>query len=372
MILELDDITHRYDGEAAVEDVSFGAESGELVALLGPSGCGKTTLVQAIAGHVRPTAGRIRLRGRDATDDPPESRRIGLVFQESTLYPHMTASENVAYGVAAREDDPERRAAIVAEYLDLVGLGGQQDASPTALSGGQRRRVELARALAPEPDLLVLDEPLSALDRSLRTRLREAIARIHRETGVATLFVTHDQRDAMAVADRLVVMVDGRVAAIGAPRQLYESPPTPFVASFLGRSTTVSGRLVATDPPLVAVGGREIRVDAAPGDREPGDRVTCHARPRALELRPDGGGDPARSLPGEVTAVADAGRHYDVSVRVASGEELVVECTAAPPAVGASVGVAFPDTGVTLLGPAFEPSTPPTPAANPAARPGAE
>ena len=360
MIVELDGVTHRYDDEAAVEDVSFGVESGELVALLGPSGCGKTTLVQAVAGHIRPTAGRIRLRGQDVTDDPPESRRIGLVFQESTLYPHMTAFENVAYGVAAHEDDPERRTAIVTEYLDLVALGDQRDASPGGLSGGQRRRVELARALAPEPDLLVLDEPLSALDRALRTQLREVIARIHRETGVATLFVTHDQRDAMAVADRLVVMTGGRVAAIGTPRALYESPPTPFVASFLGRSTAVSGRLVATDPPRVAVGGRELRIDAAVGDRQPGDRVACHARPRALTL---GGGDPNRSLHGEVTAVADAGHHYDVSVCVAPDEELKVECTAAPPGVGESVAIEFPDTGVTLFDPAFDPST----AANPGA-----
>lgn len=357
MIVELDGVTHRYDGEAAVENVSFGVESGELVALLGPSGCGKTTLVQAIAGHVRPTAGRIRLRERDVTDDPPESRQIGLVFQEPTLYPHMTTFENVAYGVAAREDDPERRAAIVTEYLDLVALGDQRDAHPSALSGGQRRRVELARALAPEPDLLVLDEPLSALDRSLRTQLRDAIARIHRETGVATLFVTHDQRDAMAVADRLVVMTGGRVAAVGTPRQLYESPTTPFVASFLGRSTAVSGRLVATDPPRIAVGEREIGADAAAGEWEPGDAVTCHVRPRALTLQSGGDADPGRSLHGEVTAVTDAGRHYDVSVRVASGEELVVECTTAPPVVGESVAVELPDRGVTLFGPGFEPST---------------
>jgi ABC-type Fe3+/spermidine/putrescine transport system ATPase subunit len=359
VIVELDGVTHRYDGEAAVEDVSFGVESGELVALLGPSGCGKTTLVHAIAGHIHPTAGRIRLRGRDVTDDPPESRRIGLVFQESTLYPHMTASENVAYGVAAHEDDPERRAATVTEYLDLVALSDQRDASPGGLSGGQRRRVELARALAPEPDLLVLDEPLSALDRALRTQLREVIARIHRETGVATLFVTHDQRDAMAVADRLVVMTGGRVAATGTPRALYESPPTPFVASFLGRSTAVSGRLVATDPPRVAVGEREIRVDAVAGDRQPGDRVTCHVRPRALNL--GGDSDPDRSLYGEVTAVADVGHHYDVSIRVAPDDELRVECTAAPPGVGESVAIEFPDTGVTLFDPGFEPST----AANP-------
>jgi ABC-type Fe3+/spermidine/putrescine transport system ATPase subunit len=358
VILELDDVSHRYGGRPAVDTVSVGVEAGELVALLGPSGCGKTTLVQAIAGHVRPTGGRIRLRGRDVTDDPPESRRVGLVFQEPTLYPHMTVAENVAYGVAAREgvEDPD---AVVTAYLDLVALADRRGAYPRSLSGGQRRRAELARALAPEPDLLLLDEPLSALDRSLRTQLREAIARIHRETGVATLFVTHDQRDAMAVADRLVVMADGHVAAVGTPRELYASPPTPFVASFLGRSTAVSGTFLRTEPTRVAVAGSELRLDRSTSEFGPGESVTCHLRPRALEFREEG--DPARSLAGEVTAVVDAGRHYDVSVRIAPDEELLVECRSAPPTVGESVTVELPADGVTLFGPDFEVSPAATP-----------
>ena len=374
MILELDAVSHRYDGDLAVEDVSFGVESGELVGVLGPSGCGKTTLVRAIAGHLRPTAGRVLLRGVDVTDDPPESRRIGLVFQEPTLYPHMTVSGNVAYGVA-RDVGPENRDAVVTEYLDLMGLADRGDASPRSLSGGQRRRVELARALAPEPDLLVLDEPLSALDRSLRTRLREEIGRIHRETGVATLFVTHDQTDAMAVADRLVVMADGRVAAVGTPRDLYESPPTPFVASFLGRSTTVSGTLLDTSPPRVSVGGAELTLPGTEAERSVGERVTCHLRPRNLTVRSDGANRPSsagtagrrdadaaatptptRSLRGEVTAVRDAGRRYDVRVEVAPGEELLAEQATAPPPVGESVAVEVPAGAVTLFGSDFEAS----------------
>ena len=352
MILELDGVTHRYDedGDPAVADVRFGVASGELVGVLGPSGCGKTTLVQAIAGHLRPESGRVLLRGADVTDDSPESRRIGVVFQEPTVYPHMSVFENVAYGVAARDDDPADRAAIVGEYVKLMGLADRSDAAPGSLSGGQRRRVELARALAPGPDLLVLDEPLSALDRSLRTRLRDEIARIHRETGVATLFVTHDQADAMAVADRLVVMAGGRVAAVGTPRDLYESPPTPFVASFLGRSTTVRGTLVGTSPPRVAVAGSEVTLPAATTDRAAGDAVICHVRPRDLVVRA-GGADPSRSLPGTVTAVADAGRRYDVRVAVADGQELVVERTDDPPSVGASVAVELPAGAVTVFGP---------------------
>ena len=368
MILELDRVTHHYGGdEPAVADVSIGVESGELVGLLGPSGCGKTTLVRAIAGHLRPTSGRVRLRGVDVTDDPPESRRIGLVFQEPTLYPHMTVAENVAYGVAAREDDPGRRDAVVAEYLELMGLADRGDEAPGSLSGGQRRRVELARALAPQPDLLVLDEPLSALDRSLRTRLREAIRRIHRETGVATLFVTHDQADALAVADRLVVMAGGRVDAVGPPRALYEAPPTPFVASFLGRSTAVHGRLVGASPPRVAVGDAELELPEATTERSVGDDVTCHLRPRDLRLEEDA--DPTRSLRGAVTAVRDAGRRYDVRVEVAPGEEVVVERTATPPSVGESVVIDIPEGSATLFGPAYE--TPLAPESKPEPESGA-
>ena len=363
MILELDGVSHRYDGDPAIEDVSFSVESGDLVGVVGPSGCGKTTLVRAIAGHLRPTAGRVLLRGRDATGDPPESRRIGLVFQDSTLYPHMTVAENVAYGVAARDDDPGERDAVVTDYLELMGLADRREAYPGSLSGGQRRRVELARALAPEPDLLVLDEPLSALDRSLRTRLRAEIGQLHRETGVATLFVTHDQTDALALADRLVVMAGGRVAAVATPRELYESPPTPFVASFLGRSTVVRGTLVGTSPPRVALGDAELTVEEAETERSVGETVTCHARPRALVVRSDGAASDedasSRSLRGEVRAVEDAGRRYDVRVAVAPDEEVVVERTAAPPSVGASVAVELPGGSVTLFGPDFEASADP-------------
>ncbi len=371
MILELDAVSHRYDGEPAVEDVSFGVDSGELIGVLGPSGCGKTTLVRAVAGHRRPTSGRVLLRGEDVTNDPPESRRIGLVFQEPTLYPHMTVSENVAYGVAARDAGPENRDAVVTEYLGLMGLADRGDASPRDLSGGQRRRVELARALAPEPDLLVLDEPLSALDRSLRTRLRAEIGRIHRETGVATLFVTHDQTDAMAVADRLVVMAGGRVAAVGTPRDLYGSPPTPFVASFLGRSTTVGGTLLDTSPPRVSVGETELTLPETETGRSVGERVTCHLRPRDLTVRgadaarpsgaplegiersDDTAATPVRSLRGEVAAVRDAGLQYDVRVAVAPDEDVTVARTAAPPSVGAPVAVDVPAGAVTLFGPEY-------------------
>ncbi len=349
MTLELDGLTHRYGGETAVDDVSLGLESGELLALLGPSGCGKTTIVQAIAGHVRPTDGRVLLRGADVTDAPPESRRVGLVFQRSTLYPHMTVGENVAYGLAAREISPDRRDELVAEYLELVGLDDARSASPAALSGGQRRRVELARALAPQPDVLLLDEPLSALDRSLRDRLREEIARVQRETGVTTLFVTHDQRDAMALADRLAVMRDGRIEATGQPRALYDDPPTRFVASFLGRSNALSAAVLGRDPLRVSVCGAEIALPAARVDAAAGTRLVCHVRPEDLEIRPTDADRPGPSVSGEIVDVTDAGRRYDVTVRTATGEELSVERPEPPPAAGRTVSVRLPPEAVTAF-----------------------
>lgn len=358
MILEIDGLTHRYGDETALADVSFGLAAGEVVGLLGPSGCGKTTVVQAVAGHVRPTAGRIRLRGRDVTGDPPESRRVGLVFQESALFPHMTARENVAYGLAAREAS-EDRAAIADEYLDLVDLGAQRGAYPSQLSGGQKRRVEIARALAPEPDVLLLDEPLSGLDRALREDLRGEIARIQRETGVTTLFVTHDQAEAMALSDRLVVMRAGEVAAVGEPRTLYESPPTPFVASFLGRSNSLSGTVTGNDPPTVALGDEEFVIDGAAGF-DPGCDVVCHVRPDDLSLSaPEG----QPTLRGTVSRSTDLGRRYDVWVRTTAGT-LLVECAATPPETGEVVPVALAPERVSVFasdGPADSPEyEPPT------------
>lgn len=348
MTLEVTGLTHRYGDERAVSDVSFRLEPGELVGLLGPSGCGKTTLVQAIAGHIHPTAGRVVLRSDDVTEAPPESRAVGLVMQRSTLFPHMTVSENVAYGLAARDIVGAEREARVDEYLGLVDLTGQYDAYPSELSGGQQRRAELARALAPQPDVLLLDEPLSALDRTLRERLRGEIARIQRETGVTTLFVTHDQKDAMAVADRLIVMTDGSIDCVGPPRDLYESPPTPFAASFLGRSNTVSATVIDSRPFTIELGGQPVTVAGTNGEYSKGNRVTCYIRPTDLSLRYDDCGI-ATWPAAKVTQVTDLGRRYDVTVELASGDELVIEHPADPPAIGDPVPVRLSTKNLTLF-----------------------
>ncbi|WP_280587955.1 ABC transporter ATP-binding protein [Halorubrum sp. Boch-26] len=351
MTLELDGLSHRYGNERALDDVSLALDDGELVALLGPSGCGKTTVVQAIAGHLDPTAGRVSLRGTDVTGVPPEDRNVGIVFQRSTLYPHMTVGENVAYGLKSGDLTAEQVSERVGRYLELVELADRRNASPKSLSGGETRRVELARALAPEPDVLLLDEPLSALDKGLRARLRDEIVRIQQRTGVTTLFVTHDQEDAMSVADRLVVLRDGAVVAAGAPRQLYESPPSRFVASFLGRSNELSAWVDGGDSPTVRIGGTELAADTVPSELVGASRAVVHVRPSDLTMRPaprsdepssgtgtasdragastDGGTSDERpgtiEMRGTVTHVSDVGRRYDARVEVDSGEVVTVE-----------------------------------------------
>ncbi|WP_418282467.1 ABC transporter ATP-binding protein [Halorubrum sp. DTA98] len=355
MILELDGLSHRYGEEPAVSDVSFGIGEGELVALLGPSGCGKTTIVQAIAGHITPTAGRVRLRDRDVTDVPPEGRAVGIVFQRSTLYPHMTVHENVAYGLDARGVDPARRDDTVLEYLDLVDLADQRDSRPGELSGGQQRRAELARALAPEPDVLLLDEPLSALDRTLRTRLRDEIARIQRETGVTTLFVTHDQEEAMSLADRLVILREGRLSAVGDPRSLYHSPPNRFVASFLGRSNALPATVAGRDPLTIVIGETEVELGGGSNGVKDGSNgigeaaaPIVHVRPADVVVGPSAEVATDVELPGTVSAVKDVGSRYEVHVRLASGDTVLTERRRAPPEVNdrVTVGVDYQNLAV--------------------------
>lgn len=349
MTLVVDELSKRYGKELALDDVSLSVDSSELVGVLGPSGCGKTTLVQTIAGHLSPSAGTVTLRGEAVTERPPEHRQVGVVFQQSTLFPHMTVAENVAYGLEATGMGTDRRDERVREYLDLVGLDGRDGAYPDELSGGQQRRVELARALAPQPDVLLLDEPLSALDRSLRTRLRDEIGRIQRQTGVTTIFVTHDQEEAMALADRLVVMHDGQVAGIGQPRQLYESPPNTFVAGFLGRTNTLTGSIDGEGPATLSTAGASLNIDRVTTS-DATRAVTVNVRPRHLSFRPRENGEDTDACSAGGTAVftvtvsgvIDRGTKYDIVCRTDGTDELIVECRSEPPAVGTSWGLSIP------------------------------
>jgi putative spermidine/putrescine transport system ATP-binding protein len=242
--LELEKLSKRFGAQVAVDDLSLGVEKGEFVSLLGPSGCGKTTTLQMIAGFVEPSGGAIRLEGRDLLAIKPARRGLGIVFQSYALFPHMTVAENVSFGLEMQGIAAGERSKRVSETLQLVGLAAFAARFPRQLSGGQQQRVALARALVIRPQILLLDEPLSNLDAKLREEMQIELRQIQRTVGTTTILVTHDQAEAMALSDRIVVMNHGRAEQIAAPHEAYERPATDFVAGFLGRINRVEGRAV--------------------------------------------------------------------------------------------------------------------------------
>src|SRR6195952_4668709 len=237
--VELRDLVRDFGGGAGLSGFDLAAAPGELIALLGPSGCGKTTALRSLAGLERVDSGSILIDGHDVTDEPTSRRDLGMVFQSYSLFPHLTSGQNVEFGLRMRKVAPGERRRRAAAALELVGLDHHADRYAHQLSGGQQQRVALARALVTEPRVLLLDEPLSALDAKVRVQLRDEIRRIQTELGITTLFVTHDQEEALAVADRVAVMNSGNIEQIGSPEQLYMSPATPFVANFVGLSNRV-------------------------------------------------------------------------------------------------------------------------------------
>ncbi|MGE4074324.1 MAG: ABC transporter ATP-binding protein [Reyranella sp.] len=253
--LILDHLTKRFGTHAAVDGLSLSVEKGEFVSLLGPSGCGKTTTLQLIAGFVEPTSGAIHLEGRDLLAVKPARRGLGIVFQSYALFPHMTVAENVAFGLEMQGVAAAERVRRVGETLELVGLAAFTGRFPRQMSGGQQQRVALARALVIRPQILLLDEPLSNLDAKLREEMQIELRQIQRSLGTTTILVTHDQAEAMALSDRLVVMNHGRAEQIGAPHEAYEQPATPFVASFLGKTNQVNGATVRPEKIAFAAEG---------------------------------------------------------------------------------------------------------------------
>jgi putative spermidine/putrescine transport system ATP-binding protein len=258
LAVELTDLTRVYGSMRALDGLTLHLEPGELVALLGPSGCGKTTALRILAGLDQPTSGTVEVGGKDLTRVPANKRDMGMVFQAYSLFPHMTVLENVAFGLKLRGKDGSSRRKVAQDKLEMVGLSQHSNKYANQLSGGQQQRVALARALAIEPSVLLLDEPLSALDAKVRVQLRDEIRRVQLEVGTTTLFVTHDQEEALAVADRVGVMNAGHLEQLAPPAELYANPASPFVAEFVGLHNrvpaTVSGptaRVLGSDVPVV-------------------------------------------------------------------------------------------------------------------------
>jgi ABC-type Fe3+/spermidine/putrescine transport system ATPase subunit len=321
--LELVQVSKFYDSTRAVENLSVELGRGGRLALLGPSGCGKTTTINLIAGFLAPDHGVIRISGEDVTRVPPNKRKTGMVFQSYALFPHLTVFENLAFGLRIRKiakPDIQRR---VERALAIVRLSGLEARYPRQLSGGQQQRVALARALIIEPDILLLDEPLSNLDAKLRQQMRIDLLEILREVGTTTILVTHDQEEALALADRVAVMNQGRVEQVGAPIEVYENPATSFVAKFLGESNVISGALVASTDRYATCdigGGLRVRSER-PTQLRPGAKVEAIVRVERLHLATQPL-DLPNSFPGRVEHVMHLGSDLRHIIRL--GEHRII------------------------------------------------
>lgn len=347
-MLEVKGFTKHYGDLVAVEDLSFHIEEGEFVTLLGPSGCGKSTTLHAIAGLVEPTEGQILLRGEDVTHLPPEKRNIGMAFQSTALFPHMTVRENIAYGLKmhgySKGDITDR----VEESLELVDMPDHGEHKPGELSGGQQQRVSLARALAYEPDILLLDEPLTGLDRVLREEMRGWLHRVQREVGVTTLYVTHDQEDALSMSDTVVVLNDGRDQQIDSPEAIYESPASPFVAEFVGKSTQFTGE-VAHENGQAVVHNASKTIALPDRNLDAGRSVSVYVRPEDIEVSPTATGA-TNEFVGTVIDIANLGNRAEMSVELEGGTEALAHTGRFPDiAVGDEVCIRFDAERVIVL-----------------------
>ncbi|TAJ39295.1 MAG: ABC transporter ATP-binding protein [Reyranella sp.] len=342
--LDLHGLSKRYGDFHAVREVTLEIDDGEFLVLLGPSGCGKTTTLRMVAGFIEPSAGNVRLAGQDVTQLPPWKRNAGMVFQSYALFPHLTVAQNVAFGLEMRKlprADINKR---VDEALALVRLGGYGGRLPRQLSGGQQQRVALARALAIRPDVLLLDEPLSNLDAKLRQEVRVEIHELQHQLGLTTVMVTHDQEEALTMADRLVVMNEGSVRQVGTQRDLYERPADRFVAGFVGRSTFLEGAVEA--PGRFRTDGGLALACSGSGSGAKSGRGVLALRPERLQVAPAPITGLDNGLPGTVEFVSYLGALIDIHVRLSPADRLVVQIAnregGFAPEVGQSVHVSWP------------------------------
>jgi len=356
--LELTGVQKRFGEVAAVLDFNLSAERGEFVSFLGPSGCGKTTTLRMIAGFERPTSGSIVIDGKDITDKSPNQRNIGMVFQSYALFPNLTVAGNIGFGLKVRKRSNADIARRVGELLELIHLEGRGDRFPWQLSGGQQQRVALARALAIEPQVLLLDEPLSALDAKIRIVLRKEIRAIQRQLGITTVYVTHDQEEALSLSDRVVVMSEGRIEQIGTPSEIYNFPSTSFVASFVGTLNLVTAGVIDAASGRVSIEGQEIRTSKAVKDAGGDGRVTLALRPEGISL---GDGDTlSNHLIGTVEDINFLGSIVRIRLRIGdavAGESptfVALDTFNEPhlrlPAVGEATTISFPPEACFVLG----------------------
>lgn len=323
--VEIQDLKVRYGDFQALKGISFAVGERERICLLGPSGCGKTTALQVLAGFVSPESGEVRLAGRSIIGLVPEKRNIGIMFQNYALFPHMTVAENVAFGLSIRKVPSNEMAERVRSALDLVRMGHFADRLPSQLSGGQRQRIALARALVTRPKVLLLDEPLAALDKKLREQMQVEIRQLQQQVGITTIFVTHDQEEALTLSDRIVVMEQGEVVQIGTPAEVYEYPRTRFVSDFIGFASSLKGRVVSVRPGRVSVdllnGVEPFEVETADGFTI-GQDVEAVIRPEKISVQVTRQ-ENAPTVSGRVTNIVYTGALSYIHVDLGGDQQVV-------------------------------------------------
>ena len=345
-VVELRGCTRVYDTVRAVDGLDLAVDEGEFLSLLGPSGCGKTTTLNLIAGFVEPTAGRIVIDGQDVTGRPPHLRGLGVVFQSYALFPHLSVRDNVAFGLRERRVPSTEINRRVGEALELVRLDRAGRQRPSELSGGMQQRVALARALVYRPRVLLLDEPLAALDKKLREGMRNELRAVQRSVGITTIFVTHDQAEALGLSDRIAVMHQGRIEQLGSPREIYERPRTRFVADFIGASTVLRARATAADRAMVAEVALHVTGAVLPAETD----VELAVRPERVRLA-RGQGD--NVLPARIESLVYQGAQTEVTARLDDGQRLlafVTEPARVPLIVGERLHLHLPADAFMLLG----------------------
>lgn len=347
--LRLESLCKSFGHHTAVDRVDLSVEQGEFVSLLGPSGCGKTTILRMIAGFESPSSGSIHIDGDDVTQTRSSQRNIGMVFQSYALFPNMNVSDNIGFGLKVAGESRDSILARVSEMLALIGLEGFEKRYPFELSGGQQQRVALARALAARPRMLLLDEPLSALDAKIRVSLRQEIRHIQRELGITTVFVTHDQEEALSISDRVVVMNAGRIEQAGTPFEIYNHPACRFVATFVGTLSLLGATLEDRASGTITVAGQQIRLPALPEQIADG-RLAVALRPEAVSIGPSV--DKDVTLEGKVAEVEFLGSVVRVHVDLGDGAvclDTFNDQRTPPPAIGARVSLGIAGEDILVL-----------------------